>query len=52
MILDKMTNAKKSLKGKDELLVWMKKEKPSFLITCGAGDIDALVAPIREILNT
>lgn len=51
LILDKMTNKQKSIMEKPELLDWIEKEKPAFLITCGAGDIDAMVEPIRKILT-
>ncbi len=52
LILDKMTNKKKSLKEKGELLTWVKENDTELLIICGAGDIDALVEPIKNILNS
>jgi len=59
MILDKMKNENKHVMPKDELMNWIKnkyaktlnKEFGEVLITAGAGDIDMLVEPIREILN-
>jgi UDP-N-acetylmuramate--alanine ligase len=59
MILDKMKNENKRVIPKDELMNWIKnryaktlnKEFGEVLITAGAGDIDMLVEPIREILN-
>lgn len=59
MILDKMKNEQKKVIPKDELMNWIKnkyirnlnKEFGEVLITAGAGDIDMLVEPIREILN-
>jgi UDP-N-acetylmuramate--alanine ligase len=59
MILDKMENINKRIFSKDELLTWMKekyirninKEFGEVLITAGAGDIDALVEPIKEIVE-
>ncbi len=51
IILDKMTNEKKSIKQKAELIDWVKANKPAFLITSGAGDIDAMVQPIKNILE-
>lgn len=50
LILDKMLNASRSVKSKDEVLTWVKRERPSLLITAGAGDIDMLVEPIKKIL--
>ncbi len=59
MILDKMKNEHKKVIQKDGLVNWIKnnyvkqlnKEFGEVLITAGAGDIDMLVEPIREILN-
>ena len=59
MILDKMKNEYKTVKGKEELLDWIRdnfsktinKDFGEVLITAGAGDIDMLVEPIREILK-
>ena len=51
MILDQMTNKNKCIKQKDELLGWVKENEMQLLITAGAGDIDVLVEPIRNILN-
>jgi len=51
MILDKMKMKKKWLMDKAELLNWIQKEPVGLLITAGAGDIDALVTPIKEILE-
>ena len=51
LILDKMTNAKKSIKEKDALLRWLKDNDRELLITAGAGDIDAMVQPIKNILE-
>jgi UDP-N-acetylmuramate--alanine ligase len=50
MILDRMSNEKKSIKEKDELLRWIKENRTELLITSGAGDIDTLVEPIKEII--
>jgi UDP-N-acetylmuramate--alanine ligase len=59
MILDKMKNENRKAIPKDDLVNWIKnnyakslnKEFGEVLITAGAGDIDMLVEPIREILN-
>ncbi|MEP6748051.1 MAG: UDP-N-acetylmuramate--L-alanine ligase [Bacteroidota bacterium] len=58
-ILSKMKNPNRRIVSKEELLKCIKKELvPGFneqfteiLITAGAGDIDALVQPIKEILE-
>ena len=58
MILDKMKNTSKSVKTKEEVMDWIKneyaenidKEFGNVLITAGAGDIDTLVAKIKESL--
>lgn len=51
MILNKMKNNKKKILEKNELLEWVKKNKTELLITAGAGDIDTLVEPIKEIIK-
>ncbi len=59
IVLDKMKNGNKRLVDKEGLLQYLKQSwKPSLdaaftevLITAGAGDIDALVQPIKEILE-
>lgn len=53
MILDKMKSKNKKLLEKEELKDWMKKEfaRKGVLMTAGAGDIDLLVDPIKEILK-
>jgi UDP-N-acetylmuramate--alanine ligase len=59
MILEKMKNENKRVLGKDDLLKWIKtdyvknlnSEFGQVLITAGAGDIDMMVEPIKEILE-
>ena len=56
MISDKMKNRFGMTKTKEELLDWLRKKKielnkKGLLITAGAGDIDAMVGPIRKILE-
>jgi len=59
MILEKMKKENKAVMGKEELLEWVKKdyiknvnkEFGEVLITAGAGDIDMLVEPIKNILK-
>ncbi len=53
MILSKMKNSNKRVLNKDELKEWIKKsyDRKGVLVTAGAGDIDLLVEPIKEILK-
>lgn len=53
MILAKMKNKNKKVMEKEELKEWIKKDfdRKGVLMTAGAGDIDLLVEPIREILK-
>jgi UDP-N-acetylmuramate--alanine ligase len=59
MILGKMKKDYKTVKQKEELIQWVKKDFSrtvnrdfgEVLITAGAGDIDMLVEPIKEILK-
>jgi UDP-N-acetylmuramate--alanine ligase len=55
MILDKMRNGNKKVMNKEELMNWIQNYSNSsekkVLITCGAGDIDMLVEPIKKIIE-
>lgn len=54
MILDKMKNKNRRVMTKEHLIDWIKngyKKEGKVLITAGAGDIDLLVEPIKEILK-
>jgi UDP-N-acetylmuramate--alanine ligase len=51
LILDKMKNNNKMILEKDALLNWVENNRTELLITAGAGDIDTLVEPIKQILN-
>ena len=50
MIVERMKMKNVKVLGKEALLDEMKKSKPELLIISGAGDIDTLVEPIKEIL--
>eukprot|EP01136_Pigoraptor_vietnamica_P024092 Opistho-1_new@6766 len=50
-LLDKIVNENKRLCGKDLLLQQLKSEKPELLLTVGAGDIDTLVEPLKNLLS-
>ena len=51
MVVNMMHSAAKSLLSKEALLEKIKREKPVLLITAGAGDIDMLVEPLKNVLN-
>lgn len=51
MILDKMTLENKSILSKEELLKTLEHKSIELLITAGAGNIDQLIEPIKNILN-
>lgn len=55
LIFDKMKNEHKYIMDKEEVLEWIRRQrgqkKPGLLITAGAGDIDQLVQPVKEILE-
>jgi UDP-N-acetylmuramate--alanine ligase len=52
LIFDKINNSNKVLLNKSELLDYLKaNEKPEVLCTIGAGDIDKLVEPIKNIYS-
>jgi UDP-N-acetylmuramate--alanine ligase len=52
LILDKITIHKSWIKEKEELLQWVKEHEIELLITSGAGDIDTLIEPLKQILQT
>ena len=52
MIADKMKLKNKSVLSKEALLEKIKNEKPALVVMCGAGDIDALITPVKQILES
>lgn len=50
LILEKMQLPNKQILDKKEVLHWVEKNDPELLVICGAGDIDMLVNPVKEIL--
>lgn len=50
-LLDKITLKNKKLCGKDFVLQYVKDENPELILTVGAGDIDTLVEPLKDLLN-
>jgi UDP-N-acetylmuramate--alanine ligase len=51
MLLSRMKMLNKRKCGKQESLDIVQVEKPELLLTVGAGDIDALVQPLKQILE-
>lgn len=51
LILKKMTNPAKQIVNKQQVPEWIHNNKVELLITAGAGDIDTLVEPIKNILT-
>lgn len=51
LILDSMQLPQKQVLTKDVMLDWMKMHKPELVVMCGAGDIDTLLQPVKQILE-
>ena len=51
MILGKVTSPDKQLVAKEEVLQLLKELNTDIVVTIGAGDIDTLVGPIRDLLQ-
>jgi len=52
LILDQLENKKGVIASVKEILKRIETNKPEVLLTIGAGDIDKIVEPIKEILNS
>jgi UDP-N-acetylmuramate--alanine ligase len=50
IILDKITCEVKHILSKEALVEFVQAAKPSLFITAGAGDIDKLVQPLKQVL--
>lgn len=50
LVLNKMQLPQKQILEKSAMLEWVKLNRPGLLVMCGAGDIDALVEPVKNIL--
>ncbi|RYG07043.1 MAG: UDP-N-acetylmuramate--L-alanine ligase, partial [Chitinophagaceae bacterium] len=48
---DKITLTNKKICGKEFVVQHIKETKPELILTVGAGDIDTLIEPIKNILN-
>ena len=51
MLLNMVLISEKYLFSKTEVLDYLQKEQPELVLTVGAGDIDTLIQPIKEILE-
>lgn len=51
MLLNRMTLTNANICGKDSVLELIKSKKPELLLTVGAGDIDTLVEPLKNLLS-
>ena len=52
MLLEKITSPHKHLLQKNEVLPYLESNKPEVLLTLGAGDIDAMVIPMKQALTS
>lgn len=50
-LLDKITLEDKKICGKDFVVQHVKDTKPELILTVGAGDIDTIIEPLKNILN-
>ncbi|MDY0905763.1 UDP-N-acetylmuramate--L-alanine ligase [Pedobacter sp. CFBP9032] len=50
-LLDKITLSNKRVMGKEAVIQYVKDEKPELILTVGAGDIDTIIEPLKNILN-
>jgi UDP-N-acetylmuramate--alanine ligase len=51
LIFNKIHNQNKRLCTKQEAIEYIRNEKPALLLTVGAGDIDTLIKPLKNILQ-
>ena len=51
MIMDRMKLENKKVLTKEAMKAWVKENRPSLLVMAGAGDIDAQVLPVKQILE-
>ncbi|WP_443938154.1 UDP-N-acetylmuramate--L-alanine ligase [Pedobacter sp. MW01-1-1] len=50
-LLDKIALEAKNIYSKEAVLKHIEKEQPELLLTVGAGDIDTLIDPLKQLLN-
>jgi UDP-N-acetylmuramate--alanine ligase len=51
MLLDKISLDNKTLCNKDNAVLRVQEKTPELLLTVGAGDIDTLVLPLKNVLS-
>ena len=51
MLLEKMTISNKQVLGKQEMVEWVKANKPGLVVMAGAGDIDVLVNSVKKVVS-
>lgn len=51
LVMSKMQVAKRQVLSKEELKTWVAEHQPGLLVMAGAGDIDALVQPVKDLLQ-
>lgn len=51
LVMSKMQVAKRQVLSKEELKKWVAEHQPGLLVMAGAGDIDALVQPVKDLLQ-
>ncbi len=51
MIVNRMALSNTQVLSKEAMKDWVKENRPELLVMAGAGDIDALVQPMKEILS-
>ena len=51
MLLDKLTIKDKQVLGKEEMVEWVKSNKPQLIVMAGAGDIDVLVNSVKTVIS-
>ncbi|MFD2288786.1 UDP-N-acetylmuramate--L-alanine ligase [Pedobacter petrophilus] len=50
-LLNKITLSNKRILTKDAVIQYVKDEKPELILTVGAGDIDTIIEPLKNILT-
>ena len=50
LLLEKMKLAGKQVLSKEQMKTWVADHQPKLIVMAGAGDIDALVQPVKELL--
>jgi UDP-N-acetylmuramate--alanine ligase len=51
LLINKMKTAKRTVLQKEEMTQWIADNRPKLVVMAGAGDIDALVNPVKELLQ-